>query len=67
MMETIKQRHGNKLPIHIFPVMPASLAVRFGMDYMPKTDNPLIIYDELTDKGLVKALNIGGEAALLAH
>lgn len=60
IMESIKLRHGKDMDIHIFPAMPASLAVRFGMDYMPKTDNKLIIYDELTEKGFVYALSIGG-------
>jgi len=58
-IELIKQKHGNKEPIHVFPVMPVSLAVRFGMDYMPKTDNPLIIYDEVAGQGFVQALEIG--------
>jgi len=59
VMEQIKQIHGNKKPIHVFPVMPVSLAVRFGMDYMSKTDNPLIIYDEIAGQGFIQALNIG--------
>ncbi|MDR3185337.1 MAG: HNH endonuclease [Christensenellaceae bacterium] len=60
VMETIKQRHGKDNDIHVFPAMPSSLAVRFGMDYMPKTDNKLLIYDEQADKGFVYALSIGG-------
>lgn len=60
VMEMIKQKHGKDKDVHVFPVMPASLAVRFGMDYMPKTDNKLIIYDEQPEKGFVYALSIGG-------
>ncbi len=60
VMEAIKQRHGKYIDIHLFPAMPASLAIRFGMDYMPKTDNKLVIYDEQTGKGFVYALSIGG-------
>lgn len=60
VMEVIKQRHGKDIDIHLFPAMPASLAIRFGMDYMPKTDNKLLIYDEQTEKGFVYALSIGG-------
>jgi hypothetical protein len=60
VMEAIKQRHGKYIDIHLFPAMPASLAIRFGMDYMPKTDNKLLIYDEQTEKGFVYALSIGG-------
>ena len=29
VMETIKQKHGKDKDVHVFPVMPASLAVRF--------------------------------------
>jgi len=60
VMEQIKQRHGKGSDIHVFPAMPVSLAVRFGMDYMPKTDNKLLVYDEQLEKGFVYALSIGG-------
>ena len=59
VMERIKQTHGNKKVVHVFPVMPVSLAVRFGMDYMSKTDNPLLIYDEIAGKGFIPAIGIG--------
>ena len=61
VIENIKQKHGSKLSIHVFPVMPVSLAVRFGMDYMSKTDNHLIIYDEISERSFIPALEIGGE------
>jgi len=60
VIEEIKQSHGKEAEVHVFPCMPNSLAVRFGMDYMPKTDNPLFIYDEQEDGGFKFALNIGG-------
>jgi len=60
VMEVIKQRHGKHMDINVFPAMPASLAVRFGMDYMSKTDNRLVIYDEQPEIGFVYALTIGG-------
>jgi hypothetical protein len=61
VMEAIKQRHGKDKDVHVFPAMPPSLAVRFGMDYMPKTDNRLLIYNEQEKKGFVYALSIGGD------
>lgn len=60
VMEEIKQKHGKNIEIHVFPAMPESLAIRFGMDYMPKTDSRLIIYDEQPEQGFVPALKIGG-------
>lgn len=59
-LELIKQRHGKNAEVNVFPVMPASLAVRFGMDYMGKTDNKLLIYDEQPEKGFVYVLTLGG-------
>lgn len=58
-IEIIKNRFGKKIDIHVFPCMPNSLAIRFGMDYMPKADNRLVIYDELENKGFVYSLTIG--------
>lgn len=60
VLEDAKRRYGNDVALHVFPVMPVSLAVRFGMDYMQKTDNPLIVYDNLPGKGFIPALRIGG-------
>ena len=60
VMEAIKLKCGKEEDIHVFPAMPASLAVRFGMDYMPKTDNKLLVYDEQAEKGFAYALSIGG-------
>lgn len=61
VMETIKQKHGKVVEVNVFPAMPASLAIRFGMDYMSKTDSPLIIYDEQPERGFTKAIVLGGE------
>jgi hypothetical protein len=60
-LEVIKQRHGKDVQVNVFPAMPTSLAVRFGMDYMSKTDNELVIFDEQPEKGFVYALTIGGK------
>ena len=60
LIDMIKSERGKLDKLHIFPVMPISLAIRFGMDYMPKTDPPLLIYDEIRDKGFVPSLTIGG-------
>ena len=41
--------------------MPNSLAIKAGMDYMPKTDLPLIVYEQATQRdGFFEALTIGG-------
>ena len=59
-MEAIKNQRPAPPEIHVFPVMPNSLAIRAGMDYMPKTDLPMIIYEQANPvEGFFEALTIG--------
>lgn len=61
MMERIKNENPSAQLIHLFPVMPASLAVRAGMDIMPKVDLPIKIYDQLAqENGFEETITIGG-------
>lgn len=60
-IELIKQDNPEIEMIKVFPAMPNSLAVRMGMDYMPKTDPPMEIYDQVdAERGFVSTLKIGG-------
>lgn len=60
-MEEIKNLKKSKGVIHVFPVMPNSLAIKAGMDYMPKADLPLVIYEQSeATEGFFEALTIGG-------
>ena len=60
-MEQIKNLRPAPTVINLFPVMPNSLAIRAGMDYMAKSDLPLIIYEQDTKVGgFYEALSIGG-------
>ncbi len=59
-MEHIKNIRPAPTEIHVFPVMPISLVIRAGMDYMPKADLPLILYEqEDQSKGFFEALTVG--------
>ena len=59
-MEQIKNENPEIQTINIFPAMPNLLAVRLGMDYMPKTDPKLIIYDQISSEaGFIKTIEIG--------
>lgn len=61
IMDDIKAIHGQSATIHVFPAMPAALAVEFGRIRMPKADLPLLIYDENRKAGgFQPALAIGG-------
>ena len=59
LFDAIKARHGYGVPIHIFPALPASLAVETGRVWMPKADPELKIYDQQRENGFVYALTIG--------
>lgn len=59
-MEYIKNIRPAPAEIHVFPVMPASLVVRAGMDYMPKADLPVILYEQANpSEGFFEALTVG--------
>ncbi len=42
----IKDAHGDKAEINIFPAMPVAMSVEVGRVWMPKADLPLIVWDE---------------------
>lgn len=59
-VECIKNMRPAPTEMHVFPVMPASLVLRAGMDYMPKTDLPMILYEQSNQsEGFFEALTIG--------
>ena len=62
LFDATKARHGDGVTIHVFPALPASLAVETGRVWMPKADPELRIYDQQRDKGFVSALTIGQRA-----
>lgn len=61
LMEQIKNEYPMANKICLFPAMPNSLAVRAGMDIMPKVDLPVTIYDVLSAGGkFAETITIGG-------
>lgn len=59
LFDRIKARHGSGQRLHVFPVLPASLAVETGRVWMPKADPEMRIYDQARGHGFVPALSIG--------
>lgn len=60
VLADIKDAHGEKTAINVFPAVPVSVAVEFGRIWMPKVDLPLHIFDQSrTDDGFVHRLSIG--------
>lgn len=63
LMVDIKQNHGQRTPLHVFPVMPVSCAVEFGRARMPKADMPWIIYDHsYKEQKFIYAIEIQGDS-----
>jgi hypothetical protein len=62
LMVSIKQKHGQSTPLHIFPAMPISCAIEMGRVRMPKADMPWIIYDQNSKLGgFISAIEIKNE------
>lgn len=61
LLDRIKAVHGEGQMIHIFPALPASLAVDLGRVWMPKSDLAMTIYDNNRTAGFVPAITLGGD------
>ncbi len=51
LMDEIKFVHGEKVNLHVFPVMGVSTAIEFGRTWNPKSQLPLILYDQNVKTG----------------
>lgn len=58
LFDRIKARHGTDHDLHVFPAVPASIAVETGRIWMPKADLPMLVYDQQPGRGFVPALRI---------
>lgn len=54
----IKVQHGEGTLLHVFPALPASLAVEVGRVWMPKSDMPLRLYDNHRSHGFIPTFDI---------
>lgn len=63
MYDAIKARHGEGTVIHLFPILPVSLAVETGRVWMPKADLEMLIYDQNREQGFVPTIRIGDAAS----
>lgn len=59
LFDRIKAAHGERAVIHVFPAVPASLAVELGRVWMPKSDLAMVIYDNNRTSGFVSTITIG--------
>lgn len=54
----IKEVHGEKVEVLVFPAAPAACCVEFGRVWQPKTHRPMEIYDQSKESGFVRRLRI---------
>ncbi|MDD5079721.1 MAG: SAVED domain-containing protein [Candidatus Omnitrophica bacterium] len=59
LITEIRSQHGPKCEIHLFPAVPAPIAVMCGKELLPKVDPPLFVYDHIDNaQGFKFALKI---------
>lgn len=58
LFDRIKAKHGTATELHVFPAVPASLAIETGRVWMPKADLPMLVYDQQPGRGFVPTLRI---------
>ena len=63
----IREFHGQKVILYVFPCCPVSAAIEFGRVWMPKADADLILYDQNKkdmDNKFIKAFIINGNKTI---
>jgi hypothetical protein len=59
LLSQIRKRHGKDVSIHLFPAVPAPIAVLCGRELLPKSDPSVNVYDHEKDRGgFIKILTI---------
>lgn len=51
LLSQIRERYGEDVRIHLFPAIPAPIAVMCGRELLPKSDPSITVYDNEKDKG----------------
>lgn len=60
VMVRIADRHGQAMPLSIFPAIPVAAAIELGRVRMPKADMPWVLYDHNNKAGaFIRTLTIG--------
>jgi len=59
LITKIREKHGSMCQIHLFPAVPAPIAVSCGKELFPKADPPIFVYDHIdTKQGFKYALRV---------
>lgn len=58
-LDQIKATHGQTTTLHVFPALPAAMAVELGRVRMPKADMPWVVYDQNSARGgFIRAIEL---------
>jgi hypothetical protein len=58
-LDFIKQQHGQRTTLKVFPAMPVAASIEFGRVWMSKADMPMVIYDQNNKIGtFIEAITI---------
>ncbi|MHB0914596.1 MAG: SAVED domain-containing protein [Thermoleophilia bacterium] len=58
LLAEIRETHGKDCEIHMFPAVPAPIAVTCGQAILPKSDPPIFVYDKKKGGGFEKVLKV---------
>jgi SMODS-associated and fused to various effectors sensor domain len=59
LLARLRGEHTGLRELHVFPAVPAPVAVACGFDLLPKVDPTLVIYDNLMkDGGFIERLRV---------
>ena len=58
LLGEVRERHGSKCEIHLFPAVPVAVAIACGRELLPKADPKVHVYDLDGERGFVPTLTI---------
>jgi hypothetical protein len=59
LLALLRKKHPSARELHVFPAVPAPVAIACGFDLLPKVDPALIVYDNVqTEGGFVERLKV---------
>jgi hypothetical protein len=59
LLAELRKQHPSARQLHVFPAVPAPVAIACGFDLLPKVDPVLCVYDNVqAEGGFVQRLNV---------
>jgi len=58
LLNNIQKEHGKNTKIHLFPAIPASIAIQIGRLLIPTKDPEICVYEFFSDEGMRKVIKL---------